>query len=52
MTAAGALLLGSGLARLSARDLHNSSRRVDMKNKAASMGCVRMVWPFNGSVVQ
>jgi hypothetical protein len=35
MTAAGALLLGSGLARLSARDLPNSSRRMDMKNKVA-----------------
>ncbi len=36
-------MLGSGLARLSARDLPNSSRRMYMKNKEVSMGCIRKV---------
>ena len=36
-------LLESGIARISPRNLPNSSRRMDMKNKAVSMGCVRKV---------
>ncbi len=39
--------LYGGFARLSARDLPNSSRRMDMKNESVSMGCVRKVRPLS-----
>ena len=39
--------LYGGFARLSVRDLPNSSRQMDMKNKAVSMGCVKEAWHLN-----
>ena len=43
---AASLLPESGRVRLLARDLPDPSRRMDMKNKAVSMGCVKNVTPF------